>query len=164
MEKSAIVKKALPVILKKVAPEIAEVNKAEILETIKTCNCKDQIVVVDAITQTVPALTDYSGTVLKTLSETIQVVEESSSKNYDLVVQAVLNDELATMQEKVEYVMKLEDNRTDNFVKRAKVYTQSAVAIGATLAVPIVATVAKSIVHDMRKNPLPLGYFFLRKK
>lgn len=117
--------KAVPAIVREVGMSM-EKCVPPICEAIKIYGCRDQIAVAEAVKNAVPEFAEYNRDFLKLFSEFIAIAEQTSSKNYELIVSAVINSDMPT-EKKVQYVRQIENERAEN---RSRV--MSAVSSAAT--------------------------------
>lgn len=129
--------KAFPKILAEVAPSLAPMAK-DACDVIKTVGCRDQIAMVKSLNAISPDFMAYSNKLADKLITFAQVAEQSDSKRYDLIVEAVLNDEKTTLTQKVGLVKELEQRKGSE--RRALIKT-----IGQVAAVPLAAVTTIAI-------------------
>lgn len=103
---------AVPEIVKNLGPS-GESFAGPICDAIKTYGCRNQIAIVEAVKAAVPEFCKYSDTFLQLFSEVVTVAERSSSKDYELIVEAVLDSQMG-IEQKVEYVVFIERERAEN--------------------------------------------------
>lgn len=123
--------KAFPQILAAVAPSLAPMAK-DACDVIKTVGCRDQIAMIKSLNAISPDFIAYSNKLADKLFTFAQVAEQSDSKRYDLIVEAVLNDEKTSLAQKVALVRELEQTKGSERRKLIK-------TIGSVATVPLAA-------------------------
>ena len=126
-----------------------------ICDTIKTVGCRYQIVAVKAIENIGPAYAQICGQFMSLLNEAVRVSVESSCKDYSLIVEAVVKDPSASLEEKVEYVSRLKEEQHRHTMDTIKTATAQAgkfvVAAAGSVATILLTTQASKISGDIRR-------------
>lgn len=127
-----------------------------ICETIRTVGCKDQIAFTNALNALGPAFANISTQYMKMLNEVVQVSLQSSCKNYELIVEAIVNDPTASLDEKVEHVSRLEKERAKNQNKLIKTVSGGVAAlatiVGGVIVLPKISSDARGAYNDYQKT------------
>ena len=119
----------------------------QVCDVVKNVGCKDQAALVRSLDIIWPEFSKYSTQVASKLFEFVQIAELSNAKHHEYVLSQIFEDTTASLNEKVEYVRKLEQDKAKE--------TQRLVAtIGFIAAVPVVAvamtTVAPKVSSDVK--------------
>jgi hypothetical protein len=127
-----VVKAAVPDVLDGVAG-IAKEFVAPVCQVVTAVGCKNQIVLAQAIAKIGPELVKYSGEIATKLVECAQVAIQSDCRESELIVKAVMDDSVATIQEKVQLVIAWKNAQTDGKVDLIHAATDTVKTVGKTL-------------------------------
>ena len=144
---TAIALKMAPVVLAKLGQAQENTIKA-VCDTVKTVGCKDQIALTDAIHALGPECAAISAQFVKALNESVHVYLQSSCKNYELIVEAVVTAPDTSIKDKVEYVRQLEAGRAEDHRKLLATWAGVFATGAASLTMLVLALQASKISGD----------------
>ena len=134
-----VVSKAVPGVMSQVAPLLIPFAE-QVARTVETVGCRNQIVLAKAIEQLGPQFVESSFELAEKLVECANITAESNVRESNMIVEAVMNDQAVTIQEKVELVKKWNDAKTSSFVKKVKAASigvaSAAGVVGLSVAAP----------------------------
>lgn len=144
---TAIALKMAPTVLAKLGQAQENTVKA-VCDAVKTIGCKDQIALTDAIHAIGPECAAISAQFVKVLNDSVHVYLQSSCKNYELIVEAVVTDPDTSIKDKVEYVRRLEASRAEDHRKLLTTLAGAFTGATSALALLILALQASKISGD----------------
>lgn len=153
---ATVVKGAVPDVLTSIAPELVK-SIGDITKVVTTVNCKNQILLATAIKEIGPEFVKSADEIAKKLVECANVALLSDCKQAEAIVAAVMSDELTTMEQKVDLVIKYKQSRDDGLIKKVKAGAGTLTTIMIANAIPTVvksvtSVVKAAIVSDTVKN------------
>ena len=105
-------------IAKKITPDILEVISSSvgiagkemvqpILKAITTYGCKNQIAIIQSVSELCPLFSQISDRYFNVLNDAIQISERIDTKNFEIILGAIFADETADIDKKVELAQRI---------------------------------------------------------
>lgn len=117
----------------------------QVCDVVKSVGCKDQAALVRSLDTIWPEFSKYSTQVASKLFEFVQIAELSNAKHHEYVLSQIFNDTTVSLNEKVEYVRKLEQDK-------AKETQRLVTTVGVIATLPIVAVTTMIVAPKLSSD------------